>query len=78
MRIVDQIDHPVMRISIFQMNQKYMLKFEWGPLEQVYKFNEDDFKDLADFKAQASSAEYHAFCMQRFIDMKAGLEFFDF
>ena len=38
MRIIDTIEHPILRISIFEMNQKYIVKFELGALEQ--SFNE--------------------------------------
>lgn len=51
MRIIDTIAHPIMRISIFQMNQKYIVKFELGALEQSYKFSELDIINLAILKA---------------------------
>ncbi len=51
MRIIDTIAHPIMRISIFQMNQKYIVKFELGSLEQSYKFSELDIINLAILKA---------------------------
>jgi len=50
MRIIDTIAHPIMRISIFQMNQKYIVKFELGALEQSYKFSELDIINLAILK----------------------------
>jgi hypothetical protein len=51
MRIIDTIAHPIMRISIFQMNQKYIVKFELGALEQSYKFSELDIINLEILKA---------------------------
>ena len=51
MRIIDTIAHPIMRISIFQMNQKYIVKFELGTLEQSFKFSELDIINLAILKA---------------------------
>ncbi len=51
MRIIDEIPHSEMKITIFQMNQKYIIKFEKGPLEQVYKFSELDIVDLSTLKA---------------------------
>jgi hypothetical protein len=54
MRIIDTIAHPIMRISIFQMNQKYIVKFELGALEQSYKFSELDIINLAILKADVA------------------------
>lgn len=42
MRILATIPHPEMRISIFHINDKYIVKFEAGPMEQAYKFNQED------------------------------------
>ena len=38
MRIIGNIPHPTITISIFSMNDKYQVKFEAGPIEQVFKF----------------------------------------
>ena len=54
MRIIDTIEHPIMRISIFQMNQKYIVKFELGVLEQSYKFSELDIINLEILKADVT------------------------
>jgi hypothetical protein len=54
MRIIDTIEHPIMRISIFQMNQKYIVKFELGSLEQSYKFSELDIINLEILKADVA------------------------
>jgi hypothetical protein len=54
MRIIDTIAHPIMRISIFQMNQKYIVKFELGALEQSYKFSELDIINLEILKADVA------------------------
>jgi hypothetical protein len=53
MRIVDTIPHAEYRISILKMNDKWLLRIEAGPYEQVYKFttemaaNTDEIKQLA-------------------------------
>jgi hypothetical protein len=39
MRIAGYIDHPLLKITIFQMENKYAVKFEHHGLEQTYKFN---------------------------------------
>ncbi len=50
MRIIDSIPHESMTISIFQMNDKLMVKFEAGPMEQVFKFHMEDVKSVANLK----------------------------
>lgn len=42
MRIIAELPHPDCKISIFSMNQKYIVKFEQGPYEQSYKIAEID------------------------------------
>jgi hypothetical protein len=49
-RIVDNIPHPSMSISIFQMNDKFILKFEAGPMEQSFKFSTQDVKSAENLK----------------------------
>ena len=46
MRIIDSIPHPSISISIFQMNDKYIVKFEAGPMEQAFKFYTEDVKSV--------------------------------
>lgn len=40
MRIIDSIPHPVWKVSIFHLNDKYAVKLENGPYEQIYKFKD--------------------------------------
>jgi hypothetical protein len=42
MRIIAELPHPEFKISLFNMNQKYIVKFEQGQLEQSYKLSELD------------------------------------
>lgn len=54
MRTIAEIPHPACKITVFYMNQKYIVKFEQGNLEQSYKISEleyviggvDDLKKL--------------------------------
>ena len=41
MRIVGEIDHPRLKITVFKNDGKFSLKFEGGLLEQTYKFRDD-------------------------------------
>lgn len=66
MRIIATIPHPEMRISIFQMNQKYILKLEWGPLEQAFKWDEYDFAGVEDFTQFVSKSDIFKNSLERF------------
>ena len=55
MRIIDTIPHESMSISIFQMNDKYMVKFEAGPMEQTFKFFVEEMKSVDNLKTKISS-----------------------
>ena len=48
MRIVKEIVQAPLKISIFSWNQKYLIKYENGPLEQTYKVDELDVISEAD------------------------------
>jgi hypothetical protein len=73
MRIIQTIEHPKMRISLFQMNQKYILKFEFGPLEQSYKFDELDFFGQEDFIQKVNSSNLISQAESRFKEMMVDL-----
>ncbi|MFW0715416.1 hypothetical protein [Pedobacter sp. N23S346] len=42
MRVIAELSHPECKITIFSMNQKYIVKFEQGTFEQSYKLAELD------------------------------------
>ena len=50
MRIIDSIPHPSITISIFQMNDKYMVKFEAGPMEQTFKYTIEEVGSVEGLK----------------------------
>ena len=43
MRILAEIPHSACKITVFYMNQKYIVKFEKGNLEQSYKISELEY-----------------------------------
>lgn len=45
MRIIAELPHPEFKISILNMNQKFIVKIEQGTLEQTYKISEMDLTD---------------------------------
>jgi len=47
MRTVAELPHPDFKITLFNMNQKFIVKFEQGNLEQSYKISELDLTDGA-------------------------------
>jgi hypothetical protein len=42
MRIIGNIDHPTLKITVFKMDNKLSVKFETGLYEQTFKFRESD------------------------------------
>lgn len=46
MRIIDTIAHPHLRISVFEINDKYLVKVEGGPMEQVFKWDKSRVPSL--------------------------------
>ena len=42
MRIIGYIEHPVLKITVFKMNNKISVKLESGLYEQTYKFRESE------------------------------------
>jgi len=53
-RIIDTIPHPQLRISIFEMNAKYLVKFEAGPYEQTYKIERSECASLEELKSHVN------------------------
>lgn len=50
MRIIAHISHPSIGISVFQMNDKYIVKFEAGPMEQAFKFSTTEVGGVEELK----------------------------
>ena len=42
MRVINEINKPGYRITVFNWNAKYLIKFEQGDLEQTFKISELD------------------------------------
>ncbi len=76
MRIEGYIDHPIMKITVFKMENKYSIKFETDLYEQTYKLKTgshlegfDDVKQWADEGMQEKVLEHfnnmHLLSMKR-------------
>lgn len=46
MRIIGTIPHPTITISIFSMNDKYQIRFEAGPMEQIFKIAQTEVNGI--------------------------------
>jgi hypothetical protein len=68
MRIVGRIPHQSLTITVFHMNDKYIVKFEAGPMEQVFKFNAEDVSGLEAVQ-QLLNEEFKNRVVERFNEM---------
>jgi hypothetical protein len=68
MRIIDTIPHPSIQISIFHMNDKYLVKFEAAMMEQVFKFDAAEVKSVDALK-QIINADFIDAVRKRFNEM---------
>ncbi len=75
MRILAEIPHPACKITVFYMNQKYIVKFEKGNLEQSYKISELEYviSGVEDVKKLINDSFIHQI-MQRFQQMQQDLQ----
>jgi hypothetical protein len=71
MHFIKEIPHENMRISLFEWNSKYILKFETPQLEQSYKFSVLDFSGQKEIEELASSSSFQNFVITTFQQMYA-------
>ena len=50
MRVVGEIPHPDVKITIFNWNNRYLIKLEAGPFEQTFKLEEYDISSEGELK----------------------------
>jgi hypothetical protein len=48
MRVVKEFSKEGIRISVFSWNNKYLIKYELGPMEQTFKIPETDILEESD------------------------------
>jgi len=73
MRVVTEIPHPSVKITVFSWNGKYLIKLERGPLEQTYKVSEMDIFEEADV-AKLIDETFITSALQRFTEMGKSLQ----
>lgn len=56
MRVIGQIPHPTLRITVMQMNDKFIIRMEAGPMEQLFKFDQSRYPGLETIEALADEA----------------------
>mgnify|MGYP001585873754 CR=1 FL=1 len=71
MHFIKEIPHEKMRISLFQWNSKYILKYETQQLEQSYKFSVLDFSGQNEIEELATSSSFQTFVISTFQQMYA-------
>jgi hypothetical protein len=71
MHFIKEIPHPNMRISLFEWNSKYILKFETPQLEQSYKFSLLDVGGQKEIEELATSSSFQTFVITTFQQMYA-------
>ncbi len=69
MKILAEIPHAQLRITLFAWNQKYILKFEQGALEQSYKISELDVIGEEEVLEVAKNEAFMEKVMARFAAM---------
>jgi hypothetical protein len=68
MRVIGELPNKFCKISLFQWNEKYLVKFELGLYEQTFKVDEYEVADVEELKSLISE-EFIKKVMQRFDEM---------
>jgi hypothetical protein len=71
MRIVAELPHPECKITIFSMNQKFVIKLEKGIYEQTYKLSEIDIVDGVNGVFKMLDEEFMKTVRERFSQMRS-------
>ena len=71
MRILAEIPHPECKITIFSMNQKFIIKFERSIYEQTYKLSELDISEGVEGVFKIVDHLFITTVINRFIQMKS-------
>ena len=72
MRVVTEIAHPELKITIFHWNNRYLIKLEAGLFEQTYKIQEYDI-DSEEEVVKLVNDEFIRSSMVRFNQMAESL-----
>jgi hypothetical protein len=70
MRIIAELPHPEFKISILNMNNKFIAKIEQGTLEQTYKLADIDLLDGVNSVFEILDEEFLKTVSARFTEMR--------
>lgn len=70
MRIIAEIPHPEFKVSILNMNRKFIIKIEQGALEQTYKVAEMDLMDGINSVFELLDETFYITVAARFTEMR--------
>ncbi|MDT3401744.1 hypothetical protein [Mucilaginibacter terrae] len=70
MRVIAEIPHPDFKVSIFNMNRKFIIKIEQGALEQTYKVADSDLLDGVNSVFELLDDAFYKKVSARFNDMR--------
>jgi hypothetical protein len=70
MRIIAELPHPDFKISILNMNNKFIVKIEQGNLEQTYKIADADVVDGVNGVFELLDEEFLKTVSTRFHEMR--------
>lgn len=73
MRVVGEIAHPDVKITIFHWNNRYLIKLEAGPFEQTFKIEEYDLASEEEVR-KIVSEEFIQQSIVRFSEMAKSLQ----
>jgi hypothetical protein len=68
MRVVKEFTKEQVRISVFSWNNKYLIKYELGPMEQTFKIPETDILDESELEG-FYNGDFFKSVIQRFEEM---------
>ena len=72
MRVLAELPHSDCKITIFGMNQKFIIKFEQGNLEQLYKIAESDVLNGVNGVFEILDEQFINQVLQSFTSMRTG------
>ena len=70
MRIIAEVPHPEFKVSILNMNRKFIIKIEQGSLEQTYKIAEMDLVDGVNSVFELLDEVFYKTVSSRFTEMR--------
>jgi hypothetical protein len=70
MRIIAEVPHPDFKVSILNMNRKFIIKIEQGALEQTYKVTEMDLMDGVNSVFELLDDTFYKTVATRFAEMR--------